>query len=84
MNYFNDIEAIQKRLVKEKVFSFEEFKCQIHAMYEAQKMQNHPQPEVFNLISKWLSDSTGEPIEICEALVSYFIQICEVFDVISE
>ena len=84
VNYFNDIEAIQKRLVKEKVFSFEEFKCQIHAMYEAQKMQNLPQPEVFNLISKWLSDSTGEPIEICEAVVSYFIQICEVFDVISE
>lgn len=81
VNYFNDIQAIQKQLEEEGVFNFDEFKGQIHAMYVSKKMQALPQPQIFNSLSQWLSDSTGEDLDIARAVISYFIQICDVFEV---
>lgn len=81
VNYFNDIQAIQKQLEEEGVFNFDEFKGQIHAMYVSKKMQSLTQPQIFHSLSQWLSDSTGEDIEIARAVISYFIQICDVFEV---
>lgn len=42
------------------------------------------QTEAFNRLTDWMVEKTGEDRTACEAVISYFVQKCEVFDAITE
>ena len=42
------------------------------------------QTVIFDNLVRWLHENTDEDMEVCAIVISYFIQSCEVFDVIPE
>ena len=53
-------------------------------MYVTFRDKGYDQDKIYYEMTKWLSDATGEAWGDCEVVISYFVQKCEVFDVISE
>lgn len=83
-SYFKIIEDIQKDLEMEEVFVFNDFKDLVHSAYRAESRRIENQSDIFENLAQWLRDATNVEISICKAVLSYFVQICEVFDDLSK
>ena len=86
---FNLVDGNLKNLNKEKVIRQRMFSSQINTLFidfDETTIDGEPlsQTVIFDKLVDWLHRKTDEDKEICEAVVSYFVQSCEVFDVIPE
>lgn len=86
---FNLVDGNLKNLNKEKVVRQRMLSGQINTLFidfDETTIDGEPlsQTVIFDKLVDWLQRRTDEDKEICEIVVSYFVQSCEVFDVIPE
>lgn len=82
--YFNAVHEIFQQLSKEGKLRFKPFCNQVKITYLNLKDKGYDQQQIFDKMVDWLQTSTNEERGSCEVIISYFIQKCEVFDVITE
>ena len=63
---------------------FDPFCRQVRNTYLDLKDKGYDQDTIYFHMTRWLSDVTNGNWNACEVVISYFIQKCEVFDVIPE
>ena len=78
-----------KNLNKEQVIRQRVFSAQIKNLFidfDETTVDGEPlsQTVIFDNLVRWLHENTDEDMEVCAIVISYFIQSCEVFDVIPE
>ena len=82
--YFTQIDDILHDYGHEGIIDFDIFCTQVKIGFQKLKRHDLQQSIIFENLVKWLAESTHEEIEPCEAVMAYFVQKCEVFDVIAE
>ena len=87
--YFNLVDQSLKNLNKEgiirqRVFSFQVRNLFIDFDETTIDGMSLSQTVIFDKLVDWLHRRTDEASDVCAIVISYFIQSCEVFDVISE
>ena len=82
VNYFyHRIQTLFRQLDKEIPGASEITYLEVKAHYLRLKQQGHSHENIFNALVEWFRVSCqAESIESSEALVSYFVQDCEVFE----
>ncbi|KAA8819795.1 hypothetical protein CSQ85_03595 [Bifidobacterium rousetti] len=78
-SYYPFIAARMKMLEETHRLSFNELLSQMHAKYLKYEGQGLSQAEIFDQLSDWIADRTHSRSRTASILVSYFVQICEVF-----
>lgn len=79
MTYFIKIREIFINLDKRKEIDYEEVQDQMRAIYRRLNKPSRSQQEIFLEISKKIQRVTLQDEILCQIVVSYFIQSCEVF-----
>ena len=74
------IESTLKQLDYSDGWDFDEVRHSINSQYRRLKRLGIPQDDVFTQLSQWLHTTTGGKLVACQAVVSYFIQKCDVFE----
>ena len=82
--YYAQVDDILRQYGREGVIDFDMFCAQVKVSFQKLKRRQIPQKVIFDNLVKWLVDSTHEELEPCETVIAYFVQKCEVFDVITE
>lgn len=82
-DYFNFISEVLKEADQAGIIHLSQFRRQLRNSFERIKDVQTDQNEIFELLVRRLSDITKESAEACAALISYFIQECDVFDAIT-
>lgn len=82
--YYPDVESLFKQLEMEGTVDYDRFCSQMKYQYKDLANQGLEQSQIFDGLVSWLASSTNEEKTPCEVVVSFFVQKCEVFDVISE
>ena len=82
--YYAQVDDILRQYGREGIIDFDMFCSQVKLGFQKLKRRNLPQKVIFDNLVKWLVDSTHEELEPCETVISYFVQKCEVFDVITK
>ncbi len=82
--YFNIVHETLQQMSREGQLRFKPFCEQVKMQYLGMKENGRSQPYIYRKLTDWLQQGTNEERENCEVLISYFIQKCEVFDVITE
>lgn len=86
--YITSYYAIIDDKIREAVvlnsFDFTSFEYKIKILFNKLDNENYSQATIFNQLVKLLKDQTNVETESCEALISYFVQKCEVFYDITE
>lgn len=81
--YYPDVRDLFKQVEAESGFNFEKFCSQVKFKFIDIKNSGLTQGQIFDELVDWLAGATNEDREPCEVIISYFVQKCEVFDVIS-
>ena len=86
---YNLVDNNLKNLNKEQVIRQRVFSAQIKNLFidfDETTVDGEPlsQTVIFDNLVRWLHENTDEDMEVCAIVMSYFIQSCEVFDVIPE
>ncbi len=74
------IESTLKQLDYNDGWNFDEVRHSINSQYRRLKRLGIPQDDVFTQLTQWLYTTTGGKLVACQAVVSYFIQKCDVFE----
>lgn len=82
--YYSQVDDILRQYGREGVIDFDMFCAQVKVSFQKLKRRQIPQKVIFDNLVKWLVNSTREELESCETVIAYFVQKCEVFDVIAE
>ena len=83
--YYPDVEAIFKQLETENLCDYEKFCYQMKFQYKGLADQGTlSQREIYDGLAEWVHETTHEEMSFCKVVVSFFVQKCEVFDVIPE
>ena len=82
--YYLYVENLFQQLSKEGQLRFEPFSMQVKLNYWNLRDQGLSQSDIYYKLVDWLAKNTNESKEPCEVIISYFVQKCEVFDVIAE
>lgn len=82
--YYPDVEAVFKQLETEGTVDYERFCSQVKYMYKDFAKQGLTQSQIFDKLVEWLAGTLNEETGPCEVVISFFVQKCEVFDVISK
>lgn len=80
--YYPDVRDLFKQAEIENDFNFEKFCSQVKFKFTDIKNSGLTQSQMFDELVDWLSGATNEDREPCEVIISYFVQKCEVFDVV--
>ncbi|MFC5532236.1 ABC-three component system protein [Cohnella yongneupensis] len=82
--YFNLIKETFQNLDQEKKLNFDLVASEVRSSFLKCDEEMVSKSEIFESLVKWLkSKSSGSSSEACEAVISYFVQSCEVFHEIS-
>ena len=86
---YNLVDNNLKNLNKEQVIRQRVFSAQIKNLFidfdeTTVDGESLSQTVIFDNLVRWLHENTDEDMEVCAIVISYFIQSCEVFDVIPE
>ncbi len=85
IDYFYFINDYAKNIAETKQLNFEILSTNIRLAYQTAAESNRPKIEIFNYLVEWLMSKTESKDQIvCEILISYFVQSCEVFDEITQ
>jgi len=82
--YYNTVHGIFQQLSKEGKLRFEPFCMQVKLNYFNLRDKGLEQPEIFSSLVDWLALNTNDSRDMCEIVIAYFVQKCEVFDAITE
>ncbi|MPN43439.1 hypothetical protein SDC9_190999 [bioreactor metagenome] len=82
--YFEFTRGVFQELSIEGKLRFDKVAVQIRNCYIGENDNGRSQPEIFDALVRWLKDLTHEDQASCEAVISYFVQSCEVFDAIAK
>lgn len=82
--YFPIVHETFQEMGREGLLRFMPFCQQVKLSYLELREQGRDQNRVFSEMTDWLHNATGEDRDSCEIVIAYFIQKCEVFDVITE
>lgn len=82
--YYNYVNSLFKQLNKEGKLRFESFCIQVKFNYINLRDKGLSQENIYNSLVDWLMTNTNENRLPCEIIISYFVQKCEVFDVITK
>lgn len=82
--YYSAVQDAFTELNAERVLRYKPFCLQVRMTYVNLSEMGLSQGEIFEKMVDWLQDATHENRGSCEVIISYFIQKCEVFDVITE
>lgn len=82
--YYNYVDSLFKQLNKEGKLRFESFSIQVKFYYINLRDKGLSQENIYNTLVDWLMINTNENRLPCEIIISYFVQKCEVFDVITK
>lgn len=82
--YYPAVNDAFMELSTEGKLRFDPFCRQVRNTYLGLKDQGFDQETIYLQMTKWLHDATNGNWNACEIVISYFIQKCEVFDVIPE
>ncbi|MBC2724684.1 MAG: hypothetical protein HGJ97_18840 [Desulfosporosinus sp.] len=82
--YYPTVHGIFQQLSKERKLHFDSFCMQVKINYIYLRDNGRTQPEIFDALVEWLASNTNDRKDLCEIVISYFIQKCEVFDAITE
>lgn len=82
--YFNIVHETMQQMGREGKLRFRPFCEQVKMNYLNLKEQGRDQITIYRELTDWLQQGTNEERDYCEIVISYFIQKCEVFDVITE
>lgn len=82
--YYPDVHDTLQELNREGKQRFEPFCHQVRLNYLNLKEKGYSQRDIYESMIKWLQGATNEDAHACEIVIAYFVQKCEVFDVISE
>jgi len=82
--YFNVVHGTFQELSQEGLLRFNPFCNQVKITYLNLKDKGYGQERIYKEMVDWLQNGTNEDRGSCEVVISYFIQKCEVFDVITE
>lgn len=82
--YFNIVHETMQQMGREGELRFKPFCEQVKMNYLNLKEQGRDQVTIYRELTDWLQRGTNEERDYCEIVISYFIQKCEVFDVITE
>ncbi|GAA0123010.1 hypothetical protein UT300018_23270 [Clostridium faecium] len=82
--YYPTVHGIFQQLSKERTLRFDPFCMQVKMNYINLRDKGRTQPEIFESLVEWLASNTNDRKDLCEIVISYFIQKCEVFDAITE
>lgn len=82
--YYPTVHGIFQQLSKERKLRFDPFCMQVKLNYINLRDKGRTQPEIFEALVEWLASNTNDRKDLCEIVISYFIQKCEVFDAITE
>ncbi|USR79848.1 ABC-three component system protein [Arcanobacterium pinnipediorum] len=74
------IEATLKQIDYSDGWDFDEIRHSINSQYRRLKRLGIAQDDVFAQLTQWLQTTTGGKPIACQAVVSYFIQKCDVFE----
>ena len=82
--YYSDVHETFQELGKEGLLRFKPFCAQVRMLYLSYADMGYDQPRIYREMTRWLHTATNEDWDYCQIVISYFIQKCEVFDVIAE
>lgn len=82
--YFPAVHETLQEMGREHIIRFKPFCDQVKLTYSNLSEQGYDQPKIYCLMTDWLASSTNGDRDSCEIIISYFIQKCEVFDVITK
>lgn len=77
--YYNYIKSVSKDLSEEGTLNFRRIQRTFGERYDDLATLGQSEAQTFDAMVDWLLTTTGSDRSPCEALVSYFVQICEVF-----
>ena len=84
-NYFNFIKETFKNYENEEIVDFDIVAQEVKLAFISCAKNNDDKSDVFNLMVEWVKSKTqNSSREACEALISFFIQDCEVFNEITK
>lgn len=83
-DYFNFISDVLKEADQAGIIHLAQFRKQLRNSFNRIKDMQTNQNEIFDLLVRRLSDITKESAEACAALISYFVQECDIFDAIAK
>lgn len=83
-SYYLTVREILRNYDKKGVLDYEELQEQMKGLYRKLKKKNMSQMEIFEHITSKIKNSTRHESIICQIIVAYFVQNCEVFDAISK
>lgn len=82
--YYSKVDQWLKQMDQEGMQHFRPFCNSMKINYLKLSNENLSQPSIFEKLVDWIQNSTNEDRMACEIVVSYFVQKCEVYDVIAE
>lgn len=82
--YFNIVHETFQQMGREGQLRFQPFCAQVKLNYIQLREEGRGQEEIYRKLTDWLQNATNEERDCCEIVISYFVQKCEVFDVITE
>lgn len=81
--YYVRIREIMTNADKRGEIDYDEVQDQIHAMYKKLKKAKKSKVDIFNEIAQKIHKVSLMDEILCQIVVSYFVQSCEVFDAIT-
>ena len=81
--YYVRIREIMTNADKRGEIDYDEVQDQIHAMYKKLKKAKKSKVDIFNEIAQKINKVSLMDEILCQIVVSYFVQSCEVFDAIT-
>ncbi len=84
MSYFFKIDEWLKEMDQDGSTHYSTLCSNIKICWIKLRLRNISQTEAFSYLTDWMIEKTGEDRTPCEAVISYFVQKCEVFDAITE
>ena len=85
VQYYNFIEEQMRSLEASDKLDFVRLATQVKLCYQNMRKEISSQEACFNWLVKWVQEKTGSnAFSACEAVVSFFVQNCEVFNEIAQ
>lgn len=85
LRYYRYIESQFKQTERTPPLRFKKVKNEVSQCFETLDEANLPQNDIFEYLVKWLEDQTDcHNRDALEAMISFFVQNCEVFNATSE
>lgn len=82
--YYRFTEKTMKQLARQNIYDDELIRAEIKSMYKRLAQKTNNKLEIFENLAKQINKISNQNMLSCYIVVSYFIQSCEVFDVIAK